>query len=338
MIHLLFAYCTLKQDRLPHTPQLSTAYHHSSFTMGPPLSTVWTNFHPPSPEYTEKDIPNLQGKVYIVTGANTGVGKEIARILYTKNAKVYIAARSEKKATDAIASIKQTVPSSEGEMHYLHLDLADLNLVKESAQHFLSLETKLNVLFNNAGVMTGSEEPAPTTTQNHELNVGVNCIGTFLFTKLLTPLLLQTAKSEPAGSVRVTWPSSFGAEMYGEKDIGVDVDTLGDITKKPAILRYGISKTGAWALGVEYAKRHRADGIASFPLNPGNLASELARDQPLSIRLAAKVIGYPPWKGACTQLFAGLSPDASLEKSGSWGESIHALLTLEGEVLLIKTG
>ncbi|KAK7752862.1 short-chain alcohol dehydrogenase [Diatrype stigma] len=286
--------------------------------MGPPISTVWTNFHPPSPEYTEENIPNLQGKVYIVTDANTGVGKEIALILYAKNAKVYVAARSEKKATDAITSIKQVVPLSKGELQYLHLDLADLTLVKESAQHFLSLETKLHVLFNNAGVMTGSEGPAPTTAQNYELNMGVNCIGTFLFTKLLTPLLVQTAKSEPAGSVRVTWPSSFGTEVYGEKDVGIDVGALGEITKKPAIVRYGLSKTAAWALGVEYAKRHRADSIASFPLNPGNLASELARDQPLSIRLAAKVVGYPPWKGACTQLFAGLSPEATLDTTGSW--------------------
>ncbi|RYO95367.1 hypothetical protein DL766_007871 [Monosporascus sp. MC13-8B] len=286
--------------------------------MGPPLSTVWTNFHPPSPSFTEKDVPNLQGKVYIVTGANTGVGKEIARIIYAKNAKVYIAARSEQKAKDAIVNIKQTAPSSKGELKYSHLDLADLSLVKESAQRFLSLETKLNVLFNNAGVMTGNTQPPPTTAQNYELNVGVNCIGTFLFTKLLTPLLVRTAMSEPANSVRVTWPSSFATEVYGEKDVGIDVNGMGDVIKKPSSLRYAISKTGIWALGVEYAKRHFADGIVSIPLNPGNLTLELARDQPLSIRLVAKLVGYPPLKGACTQLFAALSPEVTLEKSGSW--------------------
>ncbi|KAH6658990.1 putative estradiol 17 beta-dehydrogenase [Truncatella angustata] len=286
--------------------------------MAPPISTVWTNFHPPSPDFTEKNVPNLQGNIYIVTGANTGVGKEIARVIYSKNAKVYIAARSEQKALAAIKDIKDTAPSSKGELHYLHLDLADLNVVKESAQRFLSLEIKLNVLFNNAGVMTGTAEPAPKTKQNHELNLGVNSIGTFLFTQLLTPLLTRTAQSEPANTVRVTWPSSFATEMYGVKDIGIDVTGLDTVITQPSTLRYGISKTGTWALGVEYAKRHRADGIVSVPLNPGNLTSELARDQPMSIKLAAKVVGYPPWKGACTQLFAGLAPEVTLEKSGSW--------------------
>ncbi|PVH94042.1 putative estradiol 17 beta-dehydrogenase [Periconia macrospinosa] len=284
----------------------------------PSLSTTWTNFHPPSPDFTEEKVPNLQGKVYIVTGANTGVGKEIARILYSKDAKVYVAARSEQKATDAIASMKQYAPSSKGELIYLHLDLSDLSLVKQSAQRFLSQETRLNVLFNNAGVMTGNTEPPPTTAQHHELNMGVNCIATFLFTKLLTPILAQTAKSEPAGTVRVTWPSSFATEMYGETDTGIDMNTINDVIEKPTTLRYGISKTGTWELGVEYAKKHAADGIVSIPLNPGNLTSELARDQTFSIKLAAKVLGYPPVKGACTQLFAGLSPEVTLEKSGRW--------------------
>lgn len=172
--------------------------------------------------------------------------------------------------------MKQAALSSKGELVYLHLDLADLGLAKQSAQQFLSQERKLNVLFNNAGVMTGNTEPPPKTAQGHELNLGVNWIATFLFTKLLTPLLAQAAKSEPAGLVRVTWPSSFATEMYGETNEGIDIDTISDIINKPTTLRYGISKTGAWELGVEYAKQHAADGIVSIPLNPGNLTLELA--------------------------------------------------------------
>lgn len=286
--------------------------------MGPPLASVWTQTHPPKPTFTENNVANLQGKIYIVTGANTGVGKELSRLLYSKNAKVYVAARSEQKAEIAIQDIKKTTPVSRGQLVFLHLDLADLDKIKKSAQRFLSLETKLNVLFNNAGVMTGSAEQSKTA-QGYELNLGVNAIGTFLFTRLLTPLLIQTAKSEPTGSVRVTWPASFAVEIYAEKDVAFDMDNLDYHIKKPATYQYGISKTGTWALGAEYARRFKDNGIISIPLNPGNLTSELARDQPTSVKIAAKLVGYPPVNGAYTQLFAGLSPEVTIEKSGSWG-------------------
>lgn len=291
----------------------------------PTLSSVWTQFHPPKPQFTEKDVPNLQGKVYIVSGSNTGVGKEAARMLYAKNAKVYIAARSEEKANKAIDDIKKAAPASTGALVFLHLDLGDLNTVKVAAQNFLAREEKLHVLFNNAGVMVSPAEPPPKTAQGYELALGVNCIGTFLFTKLLTPLLVATAKSEPADTVRVVWLSSFGLELFAAEDVGISLDNLDYHIPKPATERYGISKCGAWALGVEFARRHKADGIVSVPINPGNLTSELARDQTIALKLAAKLLGYPPVLGACTELFAGLSPQVTMEKSGSWGECFFSI-------------
>jgi retinol dehydrogenase-12 len=96
-----------------------------------------------------------------VTGSNTGVGKEVAQILYSKHAKVYIFARSVEKANKAIESIKQVFPHSEGELHFINLDLNDLRTIKSSAEQFLSKETKLHVLFNNAGLM---QPPAGSTS------------------------------------------------------------------------------------------------------------------------------------------------------------------------------
>jgi retinol dehydrogenase-12 len=287
---------------------------------GPSLSSVWTQFHPPKPLFTEKDLPDLQGKVYIVTGSNTGIGKDTARMIYAKNAKVYIAARSEEKAKKAMEDIKRDVPGSTGSLVFLDLDLNDLIKVKKAAQSFLEQETKLHVLFNNAGVMVSPAEPIPRTAQGYELGLGVNCIGTFLFTKLLTPLLISTAKSEPANTVRVVWLSSFGLELFAAKDIGISLDNLDYHIPKSATERYGISKCGSWALGVEFARRHKADGIISLPINPGNLTSELARDQPMTLKIAARVLGYPTVSGACTELFAAFSPEVTLEKSGSWGK------------------
>jgi retinol dehydrogenase-12 len=101
-----------------------------------------------------------------VTGSNTGVGKEVARILYSKHAKVYIFARSAEKANKAIESIKHTFPHSEGELHFIHLDLNDLRTIKRSAEQFLSKETKLHVLFNNAGLM--QPPSGSTSAQGYE--------------------------------------------------------------------------------------------------------------------------------------------------------------------------
>jgi hypothetical protein len=129
-----------------------------SFAMPPSSSfkSAWTQFFPPKPRFTEKDIPaDLQGKVYMATGANCGMGLELARILYAQNAKVYLACHSADKAAIAISSIKTSAPKSTGQLVFLPLDLADLRKVKAAAQSFLTQESMLHVLFNNAGVMVG---------------------------------------------------------------------------------------------------------------------------------------------------------------------------------------
>ncbi|KAJ5113441.1 hypothetical protein N7456_001975 [Penicillium angulare] len=284
--------------------------------MAPSFSSSWTQFFPPKPQFTDRDVGDLRGKVYIVTGSNTGIGKELARMLYAKNAKVYVAARSQEKAERAMKEIQRAVPVSTGSLVFLLLDLSDLQKVKTAAQTFIAQESKLHVLFNNAGLM--STEPMEKTTQGYEMALGVNCVGTFLFTKLLTPTLVATAKTEPTNAVRVVWLSSFGLELFAENNVGISTENLDYHITKPATERYGLSKCGAWALGVEFARRHKADGIISIPINPGNLTSDLARDQPASIKIAAKMFGYPPPMGACTELWAGLSPEVTIEKSGSW--------------------
>lgn len=87
-----------------------------------------------------------------MTGSTSGVGKELAKILYSANARVYVAARSTEKAKTAIETIKIECPKSTGELVFLKVDLGDLSTVKASAEEFLSKETRLDVLWNNAGV------------------------------------------------------------------------------------------------------------------------------------------------------------------------------------------
>ncbi|KAI8960086.1 short-chain dehydrogenase [Daldinia sp. FL1419] len=283
--------------------------------MGAQFSSTITQMFPPKPGFTEEHIPSLDGKVYIVTGSNTGVGKETARILYSKNAKVYIAARSQERAEKAIDEISKAFPNSKGGLVFLKLDLSDLTTIKASADEFLLREKKLDVLFNNAGVQNPLPEPSKTA-QGYEYHIGVNGIGTYAFTKFLTPILASTAKTE--GTSRVIWVSSSGTELMGLKSVGIDMNNLDFHENKPYLVRYGFSKVCNWLHGVEFAKRYKADGIISIPLNPGNLSSDLYRNQSGFMNIVTALLTYPSINGAYTLLYAGLSPDITIEKTGSW--------------------
>jgi NAD(P)-dependent dehydrogenase (short-subunit alcohol dehydrogenase family) len=195
-----------------------------------------------------------------VTGSSSGVGKELAQILYSHNAKVYLAARSADKTNAAIESIKAAFPNSKGEAIFLHLDLDDLTTIKASANEFLSKEDKLNVLWNNAGVMVPPQ--GSKTKQGYELQLGTNNLAPFLFTKLLTPILIKTVKLEPPGTVRVVWTSSSAAEVASPKN-GVDMSNLNYAVDKPSWHKYGVSKAGNILHSKEFASRYAGDGLIS---------------------------------------------------------------------------
>ena len=255
-------------------------------------------------------------QVIIVTGSNTGLGKELAQILYSKHAKVYMMARSEEKTKRAIDSIKTAVPKSYGELIFLPLDLSDLRSLKTSAEAFLRREQRLHLLFNNAGV--GYPEKGSKTKQGYELQLGVNCIGTFAFTKLLTPTLVSTARISEPNSVRVVWVSSSAAEAFAPGDF---LKALPKIGTKAPFDQYCVSKLGNHLHATQFAAHYKADGVISIPLNPGNLDSDFWRTQgALMTCILRKTLLFPPVFGAYTNLFAGFSPKVTLDKSGSFGK------------------
>lgn len=258
-------------------------------------------------------------QIFIVTGSNTGIGKEVAQVLYTKNAKVYLAGRSEQKYLTAMETMKKAAPTSIGELVFLRLDLADLSSVKASAEEFLSKESKLDVLINNAGLQAPPQ--GSKSAQGYDLQVGVNNLGPFLFTKLLTPILQQTASSQPANTVRVVWLSSAAAELNSHRPGGIDLDNLDYQVEKPPMIQYSISKAGSYLQATEYAKRVKPHGIVSVPINPGNITSELQRHLPTSFKLMTRPMLRPTKYGAYTELFAALSPEVTLEKTGQRGKA-----------------
>ena len=199
-------------------------------------------------------------QVFIVTGATSGIGQELAEILYSQHANVYVAARSAEKANATIETLKSKHRSSKGDLIFLKLDLNDLTTIKSSAEEFLRKEKRLDVLWNNAGVMIPPQ--GSKTKQGYELQLGTNNIAPFLFTKLLTPILVDTAKSSPPASIRVVWVSSSAAGAFAP-DSGVDMKNLDYKNDKGAWHKYGVSKAGNILQATAFADNHRSDGVVS---------------------------------------------------------------------------
>ncbi|XMA18532.1 hypothetical protein WAI453_011323 [Rhynchosporium graminicola] len=203
-------------------------------------------------------------------------------MLYAQNAKVWIAAHSEEKATKIMDQIKAIHPSSRGALLYLQLELNDLTTIKASAEKLLTQENSLHVLWNNAGVMRPPQ--GSKTKQRYELEIGMNNAAPHLFTKLLTPLLKQSPRShllEP-----FAW---FG-------------------------------KAGNIYQGTEYSRRYSQDGILSVSVDPGFLKTDLYHNLPRWQAPFMNLLLHDPIYGAYTELYAGLSTDIEMSSNGNFVE------------------
>ncbi len=171
--------------------------------------------------------------------------------------------RSEPRAQAALAELKDKNPGSTGRLAILPLDLSDLSTIKKSADEFLAKETRLHVLFNNAGIMF-TPKGVPRTAQGHEIQLGTNAVGPFLFTKLLTPVLLSTARGpgSPPGEVRVVWLSSSFASYFAPSG-GIEMDNLDYKTDRLDLVKYSASKAVNTLYSAEFARKYGKDGIVS---------------------------------------------------------------------------
>ncbi|KAF8073737.1 hypothetical protein FPV67DRAFT_1409783 [Lyophyllum atratum] len=279
--------------------------------MGNTASGMFKEMLPPKAAYSVDDIPDLAGKVVIVTGSNTGVGKETVKALLAHNAKVYLAARSAEKAKEAIEDLhKQTGK----EAVFLKLDLADLKSVKAAALEFQECpnltyrkEKELHILFNNGGVMKPSADLV--TADGYDLQMGTNVLGHFYFTKLLLPTLTSTAQTCPDKHVRVLTTSSL-LHFMGKLDFNTFKD--GPARRKvDTSTLYNQSKYVYLVFASELARRYGDQGVVSMAVNPGVLASDLWRH---SSKFENWVMGwflYPVPFGALTQLWGGTSKEGA---------------------------
>ena len=253
--------------------------------------------------------------MHFITGGYAGIGYHLARLLYAKNATLYLAGRSESKAEASIAQLKSDFPNSKGRLAFVYLDLADLATIKPAVEEFLSKENKLDVLVNNAAIMvppTGSK-----SVQGYDLQTATNVYGPFLLTVLLRDAIVKAAKEGETGSVRVVWAASHAADLFGppggvhfvpdpaqEGTVGERLKIKEDFAGGPS---YAQTKAADIMLGVECARRWGEEGVISNSLNPGNLRSELVRYRTWFEKFVAEwIINHPVEMGAWTELFAGM--------------------------------
>jgi len=143
--------------------------------------------------WTADDIPSQQGKTILITGANSGLGLEAAKVLSSKGAQVIMTARNLKSGNEAISLIKK---NADAKLNLMQLDLSDFASIHQFSQEFHHKYKQLDVLINNAGVMFPVKREL--TKQNFEVQFGTNHLGHFLLTGLLLDILKNTTNSRIA--------------------------------------------------------------------------------------------------------------------------------------------
>ncbi|KAH8777706.1 hypothetical protein F5883DRAFT_696524 [Diaporthe sp. PMI_573] len=275
---------------------------------------------PPKPTFTEADVPRQDGRVFIVTGGNSGIGLALIKLLYPTGAKIYLACRSEERARAAIKEVVDEAADTpdHGSLEYMHLDLNDLTTIKASAASFAQRESRLDILWNNAGI---AGVPAGTKTkQGLEGHIGVNCVGPLLFTQELLPQLRAAVKTSAPGATRIVWASSMIIERFAPQG-GVDLTELDRMNaagtgSENASMDYAVSKAGNWFLAVDGARRWGPEGIVSVTQNPGMINTTVWKHQPNWLMAVMQPTFYPAIMGAYTMLFSGFSNEVGLDTNG----------------------
>jgi retinol dehydrogenase-12 len=237
----------------------------------------------------------LQGKVAVVTGANTGIGLVTARELARQGAHVFIACRSAERGQPALDALRAQGAAG---VELLPLDLGDLASVRRAAALFLDRDLPLHILVNNAG-LAGSRG---LTASGFELAFGVNHIGHFLFTKLLVDRLRRSA---PARIVTVASKAHADAR-------GIPWDRLRTRTRSiTGLPEYAVSKLANVLFSAALARRLEGTGVTTYSLHPGVVASDVWRAVPWPVRGLVKLGMLSTEDGARTTLYCATSPETA---------------------------
>lgn len=261
-------------------------------------------------EWTAENIPDLEGKTAVVTGANSGIGYEGAKLLAANNARVVMACRSIKRGKNAKEDIEADIKDTDLEVK--KLDLASLESVKQFAEEFKANNDKLDILCNNAGVMA---IPREETEDGFEKQFGINHLGHFALTAHLLPVLKESNKP------RVVNQSSG---MHERGDLNFD-DLMHEESYSPMQV-YGDSKLANILFTYELDRKIKDKGlkIKSIACHPGYAATNLQTRGPekegstarkYMMKAMNKLLAQSAEQGALPMIYAATSEKA---KSGDY--------------------
>jgi NAD(P)-dependent dehydrogenase (short-subunit alcohol dehydrogenase family) len=255
--------------------------------------------------FRAEDVPSLTDKTVVVTGANSGIGFEAAKVLAQRGADVILACRSSERGHTAADSIRAAVPGARLEVR--PLDLASLAAVREFARWLNESRPALHLLINNAGLMA---IPRQTTVEGFEMQLGVNHLAHFALTGLLLPKLLATP------GARVVNVSSQ-AHLIGR----MRWDDLDGERRYQKWAAYGQSKLANLLFTFELARRLTAKGAAlrALACHPGYASTNLQLVGPglegsrlgmLTMKLGNQLFAQSAAGGALPTLYAATAPAA----------------------------
>jgi len=254
----------------------------------------------------EKD---LQGKVFVVTGANSGIGFVAALDFARRGATVVIMCRNESRGNEAVETIRRESGNED-----VHLYLADFSLmsnVAEAGRKVLADYPRIDVLCNNAGAANAQRQE---TAEGFELTFAANHLGGFLLTQLLLPALLNAASED---SARVVFTSSLG-----HKSGPLDFDDLNMSRGYRGLKAYGHSKLMNLLTARELFYRYGEQGIISSSFHPGAVRTPIWSKGGVAGNLLGIVL-YPFMvnmeKGADTMIWLASSSDpAAVHAEGNY--------------------
>ncbi|RHY01405.1 hypothetical protein DYB36_014222 [Aphanomyces astaci] len=257
--------------------------------------------------YSFEDVPQLGGKVAIVTGASAGIGLVTARELAIKGCHVILACRSRAKTDAAIATLPDAARNN---VEFAELDLMSLQSVRDFVAAFVARNLPLHFLVNNAGIY------APSTfalsVDGIESQLATNHVGHVALTLGLLPVLEASAPS------RVVILSSIAHTFGVPKDIGVDFEAIHSRPDQYSPLRvYSQSKLANVLFAVELSRRLAAKGVTNVYVNalhPGVVRSDIFRNQPWIVRVVLYPFQRSPEDGAKTVLYVATHADIEANK------------------------
>ena len=266
-----------------------------------------------------KSNVRLDGKIVIVTGANTGIGLCTVTDLAKRGATIVMACRDMRKGEKALEKAK--AESSSEDILLMHLDLSSLDSVRNFAKEFLSKYSKLNILINNAGVMAC---PYMKTKDGFEMQIGTNHFGHFVLTNLLLKAL---ANGAPARVVNVSSSAHWMFAKMDFEDINYEkrsYDKMG---------AYGQSKLANVLFSKELHNKVKDHGITTYSLHPGWISTELVRHD-TSFILINVIVGSlyarTPVQGAQTSIYCAVEEGLEKHSGGYFSNCTLSTASADG--------